>query len=176
MGFLVDADAPVVWRGLMVPCRCSKRASGGSARPAPTLGVPSVARRGGRTQVMKALEQLLRQVAWDGVDVLVIDMPPGTGDTQLTISQQVPLAGTSTRRHVDRAKRRGRVHTGLMHTRGVRAPNLTILVSTGLSAGAVIVSTPQEVALAATRKGIAMFQKVNVPVRGVKKHHHATHG
>ena len=64
----------------------------------------------------------------------------------------------------------------MMHTRGVRAPNLTILVSTGLSAGAVIVSTPQEVALAATRKGIAMFQKVNVPVRGVKKHHHATHG
>jgi len=71
---------------------------------------------------MKALEQLMRQVHWGSLDVLVIDMPPGTGDTQLTITQQIPLAG------------------------------------------AVIVSTPQEVALGAVRKGVNMFGKVNVPV------------
>ena len=89
MGFLIDEDAPVVWRGLMV---------------------------------MKALDQLLRQVDWEGLDFLVIDMPPGTGDTQLTISQQVPISG------------------------------------------AVIVSTPQEIALMDARKGVNMFAKVNVPV------------
>ncbi|KAF9540512.1 hypothetical protein EC957_004038 [Mortierella hygrophila] len=60
MGFLVDEEAPVVWRGLMV---------------------------------MKALQQLLHQVEWGELDLLVIDMPPGTGDTQLTISQQIPLSG-----------------------------------------------------------------------------------
>ena len=75
--------------------------------------------------VMKALEQMLRQVAWGDLDILVIDMPPGTGDTQLTISQQIPLAG------------------------------------------AVIVSTPQEVALGDARKGIAMFRKVDVPILGL---------
>lgn len=60
MGFLVDKEAPVVWRGLMV---------------------------------MKALQQLLHQVEWGGLDLLVIDMPPGTGDVQLTITQQVVLDG-----------------------------------------------------------------------------------
>ncbi|KAI8824027.1 P-loop containing nucleoside triphosphate hydrolase protein [Fimicolochytrium jonesii] len=75
--------------------------------------------------VMKALEQLLRQVDWAGTDVLVIDMPPGTGDTQLTITQQVPLDG------------------------------------------AIIVSTPQDISLADAKKGVAMFNKVNVPILGM---------
>ncbi|KAJ3342267.1 hypothetical protein HDU93_002740 [Gonapodya sp. JEL0774] len=73
--------------------------------------------------IMKALEQLIRQVDWSGHDVLVIDMPPGTGDTQLTITQQIPLTG------------------------------------------AVIVSTPQDIALLDAKKGVDMFQKVDVPVR-----------
>ncbi|SJZ82889.1 iron-sulfur cluster carrier protein ApbC [Consotaella salsifontis] len=75
--------------------------------------------------VMSALTQLLREVAWGDLDLLVVDMPPGTGDAQLTMAQQVPLAG------------------------------------------AVIVSTPQDLALLDARKGIAMFQKVDVPVLGV---------
>lgn len=66
MGFLVDPDAPVVWRGLMV---------------------------------MKALQQLLHQVEWDHLDLLVIDMPPGTGDVQLTISQQVEVDGKNDTQH-----------------------------------------------------------------------------
>jgi ATP-binding protein involved in chromosome partitioning len=73
--------------------------------------------------VMKALEQLTRQVDWSGLDILVLDMPPGTGDTQLTITQQIPLSG------------------------------------------AVIVSTPQDVALSDAKKGVRMFEKVQVPVR-----------
>ena len=75
--------------------------------------------------VMKAIEQLLRDVLWGDLDVLVIDLPPGTGDAQLTVSQKVRLAG------------------------------------------AVIVTTPQDVALADAIKGIAMFRKVGVPVLGV---------
>lgn len=75
--------------------------------------------------VMKAIEQLLRDVAWGELDVLVVDMPPGTGDAQLTLSQRVRLAG------------------------------------------AVIVSTPQDVALADAIKGVAMFRKVDVPVLGI---------
>lgn len=75
--------------------------------------------------VMSALEQMLRDVAWGELDVMVIDMPPGTGDAQLTISQRVPLAG------------------------------------------AVIVSTPQDIALIDARKGLNMFRKVNVPVLGI---------
>jgi ATP-binding protein involved in chromosome partitioning len=75
--------------------------------------------------VMGALEQMLRDVAWGELDVLVIDMPPGTGDAQLTISQRVPLAG------------------------------------------AVIVSTPQDIALLDARKGLNMFRKVDVPVLGI---------
>ncbi|MDB5555393.1 MAG: antiporter inner rane protein [Rhizobium sp.] len=75
--------------------------------------------------IQSALLQMLREVAWGDLDVLVVDMPPGTGDAQLTMAQQVPLAG------------------------------------------AVIVSTPQDLALIDARKGIAMFQKVEVPLLGV---------
>jgi len=95
MGFLVDEETPVIWRGPMV---------------------------------VGALNQMLRDVAWgeDGdLDVLVIDMPPGTGDVQLTMAQQVPLAG------------------------------------------AVVVSTPQDLALIDARKGLSMFRKVGVPVLGI---------
>jgi len=75
--------------------------------------------------VMSALQQMLRDVAWGELDVLVVDMPPGTGDAQLTMAQQVPLAG------------------------------------------AVIVSTPQDIALLDARKGLNMFRKVDVPVLGI---------
>jgi ATP-binding protein involved in chromosome partitioning len=92
IGFLVDEEAAMVWRGPMV---------------------------------MSAVQQLLREVAWGELDCLVVDMPPGTGDAQLTLAQTVPLAG------------------------------------------AVIVSTPQDLALIDARRGIAMFRKVEVPVLGV---------
>ncbi|WP_072369168.1 P-loop NTPase [Hyphomicrobium sp. NDB2Meth4] len=95
MGFLVDEETPVIWRGPMV---------------------------------VGALNQMLRDVAWGengDLDVLVIDMPPGTGDVQLTMAQQVPLSG------------------------------------------AVVVSTPQDLALIDARKGLAMFRKVGVPVLGI---------
>ena len=75
--------------------------------------------------VMGALEQMLRDVDWGEIDVMVVDMPPGTGDTQLTMSQRVPLSG------------------------------------------AVIVSTPQDIALLDARKGLNMFRKVEVPILGV---------
>ncbi|MEZ5773644.1 MAG: Mrp/NBP35 family ATP-binding protein [Hyphomicrobiaceae bacterium] len=75
--------------------------------------------------VMQALTQMLREVAWDDLDILVVDMPPGTGDAQLTLAQQAPLSG------------------------------------------AVIVSTPQDLALIDARKGLAMFRQVNVPVLGI---------
>jgi ATP-binding protein involved in chromosome partitioning len=92
IGFLVDADTAMIWRGPMV---------------------------------MGALEQMMGQVEWGELDVMVVDMPPGTGDAQLTMSQRVPLAG------------------------------------------AVIVSTPQDVALIDARRGVKMFEKVNVPVLGL---------
>lgn len=92
MGFLVDKDSAVVWRGLMV---------------------------------MSAIQQLTRKVVWGPLDYLVVDMPPGTGDAQLSISQNI---------HVD---------------------------------GAVIVTTPQDIALADARKGVEMFKKVNTPVLGI---------
>jgi ATP-binding protein involved in chromosome partitioning len=75
--------------------------------------------------VMSALQQMLREVEWGRLDIIVVDLPPGTGDAQLTMAQQVPLAG------------------------------------------AVIVSTPQDIALLDARKGLAMFQKVDVPVLGI---------
>jgi ATP-binding protein involved in chromosome partitioning len=75
--------------------------------------------------VMSALQQMLREVNWGTLDIMVVDMPPGTGDAQLTMAQQVPLAG------------------------------------------AVIVSTPQDIALLDARKGLAMFEKVDVPVLGI---------
>jgi ATP-binding protein involved in chromosome partitioning len=92
MGFLVEEDTPMIWRGPMV---------------------------------ISALTQMLREVDWGQLDVLVVDMPPGTGDAQLTMAQQVPLAG------------------------------------------AVIVSTPQDLALIDARKGLNMFRKVDVPVLGI---------
>lgn len=92
MGFLVDEDTPMIWRGPMV---------------------------------QSALQQMLGDVLWGELDVLVVDMPPGTGDAQLTMAQKVPLAG------------------------------------------AVIVSTPQDIALLDARKAINMFRKVDVPVLGI---------
>ena len=74
---------------------------------------------------MSALQQMLRDVNWGELDVMIVDMPPGTGDAQLTMAQQVPLAG------------------------------------------AVIVSTPQDIALLDARKGLNMFRKVDVPVLGI---------
>ena len=75
--------------------------------------------------VMSAITQLLREVAWSETDIMIVDMPPGTGDAQLTLAQQTPLSG------------------------------------------AVIVSTPQDLALIDARKGLNMFRKVNVPVLGI---------
>src|SRR5215468_5651228 len=75
--------------------------------------------------VMSALQQMLREVDWGDLDILVVDLPPGTGDAQLTMAQQVPLSG------------------------------------------AVIVSTPQDIALIDARKGLNMFRKVDVPVLGI---------
>ena len=92
LGFLMDVDQPVIWRGPMV---------------------------------MKAVEQFLQDVAWGKLDFLLVDLPPGTGDAQLTLTQKIQLSG------------------------------------------AIIVTTPQEVSLIDARKGLAMFQKVNVPVLGI---------
>ncbi len=92
MGFLVEEETPIIWRGPMV---------------------------------QSALQQMMRDVNWGELDVMVVDMPPGTGDAQLTMAQQVPLTG------------------------------------------AVIVSTPQDIALADARKGLNMFRKVDVPVFGI---------
>jgi ATP-binding protein involved in chromosome partitioning len=92
IGFLVDEETPMIWRGPMV---------------------------------MSALTQMMRDVEWGELDVMLVDMPPGTGDAQLTMAQAVPLRG------------------------------------------AVIVSTPQDMALIDARRGVAMFRKVNVPVLGV---------
>jgi len=92
IGFLVDDDSPMIWRGPMVT---------------------------------QALEQLFKDTRWKDVDYLVVDLPPGTGDVQLTLAQKIPVSG------------------------------------------AVIVTTPQDIALLDARKGLKMFEKVNVPVLGV---------
>jgi len=92
IGFLVDGDSPMVWRGPMVT---------------------------------SALDQLLRQTNWRDLDYLVVDMPPGTGDIQLTLSQRVPVTG------------------------------------------AVIVTTPQDIALLDAKKGLKMFEKVGIPILGI---------
>lgn len=92
IGFLVDPDQPMVWRGPMVT---------------------------------SALNQLMHQTQWQDIDYLIVDMPPGTGDIQLTLSQKVPVSG------------------------------------------AVIVTTPQNIATLDARKGLAMFRKVSIPVLGV---------
>lgn len=92
IGFLVDVDQPMIWRGPMVT---------------------------------QALVQLLETTRWEDLDYLVVDMPPGTGDTQLTLSQRVPVSG------------------------------------------AIIVTTPQDIALLDARKGLRMFEKVEIPVLGI---------
>ena len=92
MGFFLDEDAPMIWRGPMVG---------------------------------KAIEQLLRDIEWGKLDYLVVDLPPGTGDAQLSLTQKVRLTG------------------------------------------AVIISTPQDIALADVKRGISMFQKVHVPILGI---------
>ena len=92
IGFLIDEETPMIWRGPMVT---------------------------------QALEQLLNDTNWDDLDYLIIDLPPGTGDTQLTLAQKVPVSG------------------------------------------AVIVTTPQDIALLDARKGFKMFEKVEVPVLGI---------
>jgi ATP-binding protein involved in chromosome partitioning len=92
IGFLIDVETPMVWRGPMVT---------------------------------QALQQLLNDTRWDEVDYLIVDMPPGTGDIQLTLAQKVPVTG------------------------------------------AVIVTTPQDIALLDARKGLKMFEKVGVPILGI---------
>ncbi|MFO8154338.1 iron-sulfur cluster carrier protein ApbC [Thioalkalivibrio sp.] len=92
IGFLIEEDTPMIWRGPMVT---------------------------------QALEQLLRETNWEDLDYLIIDLPPGTGDIQLTLSQKIPVSG------------------------------------------AVIVTTPQDIALLDARKGLKMFEKVDVPVLGI---------
>src|SRR6266513_625782 len=92
IGFLIDIDTPMVWRGPMVT---------------------------------QALEQLLKDTRWKDVDYLIVDMPPGTGDIQLTLAQKVPVTG------------------------------------------AVIVTTPQDIALIDARKGLKMFEKVGIPILGI---------
>jgi ATP-binding protein involved in chromosome partitioning len=92
MGFLLDGDQPVIWRGPMI---------------------------------MKTIQQFITSVDWGELDILLVDLPPGTGDAQLSLCQTVPLDG------------------------------------------GVIVTTPQEASLGVVRKGIAMFQKVNVPILGI---------
>jgi ATP-binding protein involved in chromosome partitioning len=92
IGYLIDEETPMIWRGPMVT---------------------------------QALEQLLNDTAWKDLDYLVVDLPPGTGDTQLTLAQKIPVSG------------------------------------------AIIVTTPQDIALLDARKGLKMFQKVNVPILGI---------
>ena len=92
IGFMIDTETPMVWRGPMVT---------------------------------QALEQLLNETHWQNVDYLVVDLPPGTGDIQLTLAQRVPVTG------------------------------------------AVIVTTPQDIALLDARKGLKMFEKVNIPILGI---------
>ena len=92
MGFLIEGDAPVIWRGPMI---------------------------------MKTIQQFIHSVDWGDLDFLLVDLPPGTGDAQLSLCQTVPLDG------------------------------------------GVIVTTPQEASLGVVRKGVAMFEKVNVPILGI---------
>jgi ATP-binding protein involved in chromosome partitioning len=92
IGFMINPDEPMVWRGPMVT---------------------------------QALQQLLEQTNWHDVDYLIVDMPPGTGDIQLTLSQKVPVTG------------------------------------------AIIVTTPQDIALLDARKGLRMFEKVGIPILGI---------
>jgi ATP-binding protein involved in chromosome partitioning len=92
IGYLVDEENPMIWRGPMVT---------------------------------QALEQMLRDTLWRGIDYMIIDLPPGTGDTQLTLSQKIPVSGS------------------------------------------VVVTTPQDIALLDAKKGLKMFEKVNIPILGI---------
>jgi len=92
MGFMVDPEAPIIWRGPMI---------------------------------QKGIRQLFEDVAWDTIDIMIVDMPPGTGDAHLTMAQNIPLSG------------------------------------------AIIVSTPQDIALIDARKSWHMYQKLNVPIIGL---------
>ena len=92
IGYLIEEDQPMIWRGPMVT---------------------------------NALQQLLNDTKWDNVDYMIVDLPPGTGDIQLTLSQQIPVSG------------------------------------------AIIVTTPQDIALIDAQRGLGMFNKVNVPVLGI---------
>jgi len=92
IGYLIDEDQPMIWRGPMVT---------------------------------NALQQLLKDTRWDNIDYLIVDLPPGTGDIQLTLAQQIPVTG------------------------------------------AIIVTTPQDIALMDAQRGLGMFEKVNIPVLGI---------
>ncbi|XP_025942259.1 iron-sulfur protein NUBPL isoform X2 [Apteryx rowi] len=96
--------------------------------------------------VMSAVEKLLRQVDWGQLDYLVIDMPPGTGDVQLSVSQNIPIADA-------------------MVVETIRKTHLSN--RKWIETGAVIISTPQDIALLDARKGAEMFRKVHVPVLGL---------
>ncbi len=100
IGFMIDPDEPMVWRGPMVT---------------------------------QALQQLLEQTNWRALDYLIVDMPPGTGDIQLTLSQKVPVTG------------------------------------------AIIVTTPQDIALLDARKGLKMFEKVGIPILGIVENNEYAH-
>lgn len=95
--------------------------------------------------VMKALQQLLHEVEWDNLDVLVLDMPPGTGDTQLTISQQVELDGKPPRPF----------------------PHIHTPPQTHPRKGAILISTPQQLSLADTLRGLTMFRTTSIPILGM---------
>lgn len=99
--------------------------------------------------VMSALQQLLYQVDWGEKDFLVVDMPPGTGDAQLTLTQRVPLSGS-----LDSFSKLGH-------------PFDFLIFFWRLGPGAIIVSTPQDIALMDARRGVNMFQKVHVPILGL---------
>ncbi|XP_040476746.1 iron-sulfur protein NUBPL isoform X2 [Ursus maritimus] len=97
--------------------------------------------------VMSAIEKLLRQVEWGQLDYLVVDMPPGTGDVQLSVSQNIPISGYHLEEPTKFKKSQAANHNQ--------------------PSGAVIVSTPQDIALMDARKGAEMFRKVHVPVLGL---------
>ena len=131
--------------------------------------------------VMSAIQKLLRQVDWGSLDVLVVDMPPGTGDTQLTISQQIPISGKGCCPPAPCPS-----HFPYLIIPCFLLPPLVFSLSPSLPPsllpsslppslspsslslflGSVIVSTPQDVALLDARRGVEMFRKVDVPVRG----------
>lgn len=99
--------------------------------------------------VMSALDKLLRQVAWSPLDYMIVDTPPGTGDTHLSLAQNLPIAGKPILKHRDRV-----------------VPYLSF-VNVIPFTGALIVSTGQKASLQITRRGLTMFQKLQIPVVGI---------